>query len=142
LQNPIILFDGVCNLCNGSVKFILKRDEAGLFRFAPLQSQAGHAEQKRLGLDADAMPSVVLVEGDRSSIRSTAALRIARLLGWPYKVLYPLILLPKPLRDLGYDLIAANRYLIFGKRGACMLPTPETRARFLNGSDKESPWKS
>jgi predicted DCC family thiol-disulfide oxidoreductase YuxK len=137
--NPIILFDGVCNLCNGSVKFILKRDKTGLFRFAPLQSQAGHAERKRLGLDTDKMPSVVLVEGDRSSIRSTAALRIAKLLGWPYQAAYALILLPRPLRDLGYDLIAANRYRVFGKREACMLPTPEIRARFLDGSDKEIP---
>ena len=129
--NSIILFDGVCNLCNGSVNFILKRDKTGVFRFAALQSDAGREQLKRLNLDEQSMTSVVLVEEGRHFEKSEAALRILKKLGWPSKALYPLMILPRPIRDLGYDLIARNRYRIFGKRDACMIPTPEIRARFL-----------
>ena len=129
--NSIVLFDGVCNLCNGSVNFILKRDKTGVFRFAALQSDAGREQLKRLNLDEQSMTSVVLVEEGRHFEKSEAALRILKKLGWPCKILYPLMLLPRPIRDLGYDLIARNRYRIFGKRDACMIPTPEIRARFL-----------
>jgi predicted DCC family thiol-disulfide oxidoreductase YuxK len=131
MKNPIILFDGVCNLCNGSVNVILKRDKAGVFRFAALQSDAGREQLKRFNLDKRPMTSVVLVEEGRHFEKSAAALRILKRLGWPFKALYPLMLLPRPVRDLGYDLIAGNRYRIFGKRDACMMPTPEIRSRFL-----------
>ena len=129
--DAIILFDGVCNLCNGSINLILKRDKAGVFRFAAQQSDAGREQLKRFNLDKRPMTSVVLVEGNRHFEKSEAALRILKGLGWPFKALYPLMLLPRPVRDLGYDLIAANRYRIFGKRDACMMPTPEIRSRFL-----------
>jgi predicted DCC family thiol-disulfide oxidoreductase YuxK len=128
---PILLFDGVCNLCNGFVQFLLKRDKRGALLFAPLQSASGQAYLERFGLPRAGFLSVVLVEGDRHSQRSTAGLRSLRALGWPWKAFYALILLPRPLRDLGYDLIARNRYRLFGKRDACMIPTPEIRARFL-----------
>jgi predicted DCC family thiol-disulfide oxidoreductase YuxK len=131
MTNPIILFDGVCNLCNGSVHFILKRDKAGVFRFAALQSDAGREQLQRFNLDEQSMTSIVLVEEGRHFEKSEAALRILKRLGWPFKALYALMLLPRPVRDLGYDLIARNRYRIFGKRDACMMPTPEIRARFL-----------
>ncbi|MDB5049452.1 MAG: putative thiol-disulfide oxidoreductase YuxK, family [Fibrobacteres bacterium] len=131
-NNPILLFDGVCNLCNGSVRFILKRDRKQAFRFAPLQSAAGQALLERLGLPRDGFRSVVLVEGDRHYQRSAAALRILRALGWPYKALYVFILIPRPLRDFGYDLIARNRYRVFGRSETCMVPTPEIRERFLS----------
>lgn len=131
MKDPIILFDGVCNLCNGSINLILKRDKAGVFRFAALQSDAGREQLKRFNLDKRPMTSVVLVEEGRHFEKSEAALRILKRLGWPFKALYPLLLLPRPVRDLGYDLIARNRYRIFGKREACMMPTPEIRSRFL-----------
>lgn len=131
MKNPIILFDGVCNLCNGSINAILKLDKAGVFRFAALQSDAGREQLKRFNLDKRPMTSVVLVEEGRHFEKSEAALRILKRLGWPFKALYPLMLLPRPVRDLGYDLIAGNRYRIFGKRDACMMPTPEIRSRFL-----------
>lgn len=127
----IIYFDGVCNLCNGIVNFILRRDTRGDIRFAPLQSQAGQEFLKRYGPEKIGAPSVFFAEGDRISRRSTAALRILRAMGWPYNALYPLMLVPAPLRDLVYDVIARNRYRIFGKRETCMIPTPAIRERFL-----------
>ena len=130
-EHPILLFDGVCHLCNGTVQLILKCDRKDVFRFAPLQSAAGQALLARFGLPVEAMPSVILVEGDRVYQRSTAALRILGALGWPYKVLTVLLLVPRPIRDWGYDLIARNRYRLLGKREACMMPTAEIRARFL-----------
>lgn len=128
---PILLFDGICNLCNGLVKFILKRDKRAAFRFAPLQSESGRAYLEVFGLDPDAFPSVVLIEGDRCRLRSEAALRIGFLLGWPYKALYAFILVPGFLRDLAYEAVARNRYRLLGKRDTCMIPTPEIRSRFL-----------
>lgn len=127
----ILLFDGVCNLCNGVVKFILKRDKRAAFRFAPLQSETGRAYLGVFGLDPDALTSVILIEGDRCSQRSDAALRIALALGWPYKALYAFILVPGFLRDLAYDAVARHRYRLAGKRETCMIPTPDIRSRFL-----------
>ena len=131
-QKPVLLFDGVCNLCNGTVSFVLKRDKRGAVLFAPLQSAAGQHYLKRFGLDAAEFASLVLVEGERHYQRSEAALRLLRALGWPYKVLYALTLIPRPVRDFAYDWIARNRYRWFGKRDACMLPAPDIRARFLS----------
>jgi predicted DCC family thiol-disulfide oxidoreductase YuxK len=133
-SHPIILFDGVCNLCNGSINLILKwdaGDNGGVFRFATLQSEAGKAQLEKFGLEKRSMTSIGLLEGGRYFEKSEAALRILRNLGWPFKALYPLMLLPRPLREAGYDLIARNRYRIFGRRETCMMPTPEIRARFL-----------
>jgi predicted DCC family thiol-disulfide oxidoreductase YuxK len=129
--SPLLLFDGICNLCNGTVRFILARDKRGIFRFAALQSDPGRAQLRRLGLEASQLKTLILIEGGRHSERSTASLRILLNLGWPYKALYAFILIPKPLRDLVYDLVARNRYRLFGKREACMMPTPELKARFL-----------
>jgi predicted DCC family thiol-disulfide oxidoreductase YuxK len=133
----ILLFDGVCNLCNGVVGFILKRDARRAFRFASLQSGYGQDMLKRFGLNPAAFRSLVLVEGNRQYQRSTGALRILRTLGWPYKALYPLILIPAPLRDPAYDLVARTRYRIFGKRETCMIPAPGIRERFLDALDPE-----
>jgi len=129
--HAILLFDGVCNLCNGLVKFILKRDKRAAFRFAPLQSDSGRAYLQAFGLDPDALPSVVLIEGERCRKRSDAALRIAFVLGWPYKALYAFMLVPAFLRDLAYDWVARNRYRLMGKKETCMLPTPDLLSRFL-----------
>jgi predicted DCC family thiol-disulfide oxidoreductase YuxK len=128
---PIVLFDGVCNLCSGSIQFIIRRDPAGRFRFASLQSPAGQELQTRLGMDPQALDSVILVEGDRWYKESDAALRIARGMKGAWKLLTAFRLIPRPLRDAAYRLIARNRYRWFGKQETCWLPTPELRGRFL-----------
>ncbi len=129
--HPIVLFDDVCNLCNGSVQLILRHDPAGRFRFASLQSPAGQELLGRLGIDPGAMDSVILVEGDRWFKESDAALRIARRLSGPWKMLWALRVIPRPLRDGLYRLVARNRYRWFGRQETCWLPTPELRERFL-----------
>jgi len=130
-RHPIVLFDGVCNLCSGSVQFVLKRDLEGRFRFASLQSEAGRSLMLEHGLDPDALSSVVLVEDGRAYQESSAALRIARHLPGAWKLLRVFAVVPRPLRDAVYRLIARHRYRWFGKTEACWLPTPELRARFL-----------
>jgi predicted DCC family thiol-disulfide oxidoreductase YuxK len=128
-QHPVVLFDGVCNLCNGSVVFIIRRDPRGVFRFAPLQSPAAAA---LLGERVGALPdSLVLIENGRVYTQSTAVLRVARRLRQPWPLVSALIVLPAPLRDWLYAWIARNRYRWFGRREVCMVPTPELQARFL-----------
>jgi len=124
-----ILFDGVCNLCNGFVQFVIARDPDGRFQFGPLQSAAA----QRLLASAPPSPSesFVLIEDGRVFRRSTAALRILRRLRFPWPLAYVAILIPRPIRDAVYDLVARNRYRWFGRRDRCMVPTPEVRKRFL-----------
>jgi predicted DCC family thiol-disulfide oxidoreductase YuxK len=126
----VLLFDGVCTLCNGFVRFVIERDPAGRFRFAPLQSDAagrllGNAPQPR-------PDSLVLVEDGRVFTRSTAALRVARGLRFPWPLAYVFVAVPRPLRDWVYDAVARNRYRWFGRREVCMVPPPELRSRFLD----------
>jgi len=125
----VILFDGVCNLCNGFVQFVIARDPGGRFQFGPLQSEAA----QRLLASAPPSPgdSVVLIEDGRAFTRSTAALRILRRLTFPWPFAYAAILIPRPIRDAVYDVVAGNRYRWFGRRDRCMVPTPEVRKRFL-----------
>ena len=132
--SPVILFDGVCNLCNGFVRFVIARDPPGRFRFAALQSDAARRLLGEPAAAAGTLPaSFVLVEGDRVFRQSTAALRIARGLGFPWRLAYALIAVPRPLRDWAYDVVARHRYQWFGRRDACMMvPTPDLRARFLD----------
>ncbi len=124
----IILFDGVCNLCNGAVTFIIDRDPNGYFAFAPLQSETGRELLEGAKTDLE---SIVLIENGERYSQSTAALRVARRLRNPWPLLYGFIVVPKALRDGVYDWIAANRYRWFGKIESCRLPTPELRERFL-----------
>ena len=131
MANPIVLFDGVCNLCNGSVQFLIKRDREALFRFASLQSETGQKLQADLGMDSQALDSVILVEDGRWYKESDAALRIARNLPGAWQLLTAFRIIPRPLRDAAYRLIARNRYRWFGKTETCWLPTPELRGRFL-----------
>jgi predicted DCC family thiol-disulfide oxidoreductase YuxK len=128
----IVLFDGVCNLCNGAVQFIINRDREGCFSFASLQSAVGQAQLRQFGLATDAFDTFVLVEGGKAYTRSTAALRIARRLPGAWRLLYALMIMPRPLRDWMYGLVARNRYRLFGRRDSCMMPTPELRAKFLD----------
>ena len=137
MNQPIILFDGVCNLCNASVQFIIERDPTAIFHFASLQSNAGQAILAENALnatlknEASAEDSVILVEGGKIYDRSTAALRIARRLSGGIKFLYVFIIIPRPIRDFVYKLIAKNRYRWFGKQDACWMPTKALKARFL-----------
>ncbi len=130
-DHPIILFDGVCNLCSGSVKFVIERDPEGIFRFAPLQSEAGREISRKRGLPEDGFSTFVLVEGGGVYTRSTAALRVLRRLGGLWRLLYGLIIIPPVLRDALYDYIARNRYEWFGKKDECMVAGPDVRKRFL-----------
>ncbi len=133
LAHPVILFDGVCNLCNASVDFVVRHDPHARYRLAPLQSRLARELLAEYRRDGDVPESVVLVEpGGRISFGSTAALRIARGLGFPLSLLYPLIIVPRPVRDFVYDWIARNRYRWFGRRETCRIPTPEERSRFLD----------
>ena len=130
-EGAIILFDGVCNLCNASVWFIIDRDPSERFRFASLQSEFGQARLREFGLSDLAQETLVLIEGGKCYTRSTGALRIARRLTRPWNLLYGLILLPAPLRNMLYDWIARSRYRWFGRTETCRLPTPDLTRRFL-----------
>ena len=131
-SQPLLLFDGVCNLCNAAVTFVIDRDTRKRFRFASLQSQTGQTVLRQLGRPTAEFDSFVLWENGHFYEQSTAALRVARHLsgGWP--LLYGLIIVPGFIRDSVYRFIARNRYRWFGQRDACMLPTPDLKERFLN----------
>jgi predicted DCC family thiol-disulfide oxidoreductase YuxK len=128
---PVIIFDGVCNLCSGLVRFLLERDPRGEFLLTSYQSPAGRRLLKRFGVDPETVATVYLVEGGRLHARSAALLRVARRLPFPWKLAAALVLVPRPWRDRLYDWIARNRYRWFGKRDTCRVPTAAERARFL-----------
>ena len=130
-DSPLILFDGVCNLCNGFVRFVIERDPDARFRFAALQSAAAHRALAGHSL-SDAPDSVVLVEQGRVFTGSTAGLRIVGALPFPWRLAAALLAIPRPLRDWMYRFVARRRYLWFGKREHCMVPTPALRSRFLD----------
>jgi predicted DCC family thiol-disulfide oxidoreductase YuxK len=127
----VVLFDGVCNFCNGAVNFVINRDRDGFFKFAALQSEAGEELLNKYGIDKVETDSVVLIEDDRAYLHSSAALRIVRKLPGLWPILYAFIIVPKSIRDWVYRLFAKHRYRLFGRQDQCMIPTPEIRARFL-----------
>ena len=127
----VVLFDGVCNLCNGAVQFIIKRDALSKFLFASLQSDFGKSQLLRFGLDPLKLHSIIVLENDKMYERSDAALTIASHLPFPWPLLRVFYILPRFFRDWVYDLIAKNRYRMFGKKDTCMIPTPEMKARFV-----------
>lgn len=128
----IILFDGVCNLCNGAVLFVIKRDKQDSFRFAALQSEVGQKLTRERGIDTAKVDSIILIEpGIAYYTKSTAALKIAAHFGGLWMLLYPLKWLPEGFRNRIYDYVAANRYAWFGKKDQCMIPTPELRSKFI-----------
>jgi predicted DCC family thiol-disulfide oxidoreductase YuxK len=132
VENAIILFDGVCNFCNQWVNLVIQYDRKGRFQFASLQSEVAKSILTKHAVDTIDQDSVVLIEGDQVYTRSAAILRILRHMdGW-WKWLYLFVIIPRPLRDLGYRWFAKNRYRFFGKREECMIPTPEMRKRFLD----------
>ena len=131
-QQKIILFDGVCNLCNGSVVFVLQREKEPVFQFASIQSEAGKTWLRWCRLPEDYSQTVVLIDGGRVYLGSTAALKIGQTLKFPWSFLSQAgFIVPKFIREWVYQQIALNRYQWFGKREICMVPTQELRARFL-----------
>jgi len=130
-DDRVVLFDGVCNLCNASVQLLIRRDPAGRLRLASLQSPAGQAILAWCGLPADELDTMVFVEGGRAYFKSTAFLRVVRHFRQPWPWLSIGLLVPRPLRDWLYDRLARNRYRLFGRNETCMVPTPEVRGRFL-----------
>ena len=131
-EKPVILFDGVCNFCNGAVNFVLKQDKKGIFNFAALQSAAGQKLLQQYNLAMKDFDSFVLIENGKVFKKSTASLRVMNRLPWYWKEVQILRIVPRFLRDAIYDFIATNRYRWFGKKEQCMIPTPEIRSRFLN----------
>ena len=132
-SHPIVLFDGECNLCNGSVRFLYPRDPQGRLRFANLQSETGQALLQRFSLPKEEFDSFVLVEGESAYTHSTGALRTLGHLRFPWPILGSgLLILPAVLRDLVYNWIARNRYAWFGKTNTCQAPTPNLQTRFLH----------
>ncbi len=135
-ERPVLLYDGVCALCNGAVRFMLRSDRRGTFRFAPLEGEFARGVLARhpalRGVD-----SLVLVEPESATgreivtVRSDAVLRVLAILGGPWRLALAARWLPRPLRDLGYDLIARHRYRVFGRYDTCPLPPPAVRDRFL-----------
>jgi predicted DCC family thiol-disulfide oxidoreductase YuxK len=130
-ESGVILFDGLCNLCNGFVQFVIARDPESCFKFASLQSDIARTLLKDLPAATQSLDSVVLIQNGRIYQRSTAALRILRQLsgGWP--LCYGTIILPAFFRDWVYDIVAKNRYRWLGHRESCLLPTPALKSRFL-----------
>ena len=131
-QKPVILFDGVCNLCNNSVLFVIKHDPKGKFLFASLQSERGQKLLQQYNLQLNNFNSFVLLQEEKIYTRSAGALKVASQLNGLWKLLYVFIIIPKFIRDGVYNWIASNRYKWFGKKEECMLSTPELNARFLH----------
>ncbi len=130
-DHPIVLFDGVCNFCDASVNFIIRHDRRGRFQFAPLQSDVGKDLCAEHGLKRQRLDTLVLIERGVAYTRSTAALRIARRLSGPCRLLYALIAIPQPVRDAAYGWFARHRYRWFGRRHECAIPAANVRSRFL-----------
>jgi len=131
-EERIILFDGVCNFCNGAVNFVIKRDKKGLVKFAPLQTEHGKQLLEQYNLPALDMQSFVFIEKGKAYLRSTAALKVCRHLDALWPLCYGFIIVPRFIRDGLYNWIAKNRYKWFGQKDSCMIPSPSIRARFLD----------
>jgi predicted DCC family thiol-disulfide oxidoreductase YuxK len=131
-NKSILLYDGVCNFCDNTVNFVIKKDPQGHFNFASLQSETGQLIQKSFGLNVEKLDSLVLIENKKLYRKSSAALRIAKKLGGLYPLLYAFIIVPPFIRDAVYDLVARNRYKWFGKKDRCLIPDQSVRSRFLD----------
>jgi predicted DCC family thiol-disulfide oxidoreductase YuxK len=131
-QDAIVLFDGVCHLCNGLVQFVIRRDKSVRLRLAALQSPAGQALLQWCGMPLDDFDTMVFVDGGHTYFKSSAILRLARYLPWPWPCLSLALVVPPFLRDWFYDRVAQNRYRLFGREETCMMPAPDLQKRFLN----------
>lgn len=130
-KHPILLFDGVCNLCNNSVQLVIKNDPKNIFRFAPLQNTEVIKFLDKHTTNFNGIDSIILITPKKIYTKSSAALTVAKQLKGLYPLLYIFYIIPKPIRDLVYDFIAKNRYKWFGKQESCMIPTPELKNKFL-----------
>ena len=131
-NKKIILFDGVCNLCNGAIQFIIKRDKKDNFRYAPLQSDIGRKFLQQRNIDTSEIDSIILIEpGVAYYTKASAALKIGQDFGGAWTLLQVFEWIPESISNFFYDIIAKNRYKWFGKKEACMIPTPELKAKFL-----------
>ncbi len=131
MENNIILFDGVCNLCSGVVKFIIQRDKKKIFQFASLQSEIGQHFLKKFNLSTNDFNSFIFIDNEKHYIKSTAALKVCQKLGRFWYILYLFIIVPPFIRHFFYDIIAQNRYRLFGKTDSCLMPSQELKERFL-----------
>ncbi len=131
-NKKLILFDGVCNLCNSSVQYVIKHDKKDVFLFAPLQSNIGQTLIKKHNIDSNKIDSVLLYTPEKGiTYKSTAALKIGAQLGFPTNLMVIFLIVPTIIRNWFYDFIAKNRYKWYGKKDACMIPTPELKGKFL-----------
>lgn len=130
-DKPILLFDGVCNLCNGFVQFVIRRDPKGKFRFAALQSEIGQTLLRQANMPTEELSTVILYENGKFYTHSSVPLLVVKRFGGAWPLLYGLVIVPKFIRDGIYNWVARNRYRWFGKRESCMIPTPELKSRFL-----------
>ena len=132
-HNQLILFDGVCNLCNSSVNYVIKHDKNNVFLFAPLQGETGKEIIEKFGLDTSQTDSIILFSEEKGiKVKSSAALAIASKLGFPRHLASIFYIVPPFIRNWVYDYVAKNRYKWYGKKDACMIPTPELKSKFLN----------
>ena len=132
-HKKLILFDGVCNLCDASVQFIIKHDKKDIFRFAALQSEIGQKVIEHFKIDTHKTDSILLYSEENGiSYKSTAALKVASKLGFPINLLAIFLIMPAFIRNWVYDYIAKNRYQWYGKKEACMIPNPELKSKFLD----------
>lgn len=130
-KHKIVLFDGVCNLCNGAVNFMIKHDKDDRFRFAALQEEAGKKITSEFDVDTSKVDSIILIDNGKAYVKSTAALYIALYLNGLWPLLHGALIFPPFIRDFVYDIIARYRYKWFGMKDSCMIPTPELRNKFL-----------
>lgn len=130
-EDPVLLFDGVCNLCDGSVKFILRHEKNSDLKFAAIQSEAGQKLLSQKNIDPEQIDSVILIKGGKVYTESDAVLNVTKFLKFPYSLCNILRVVPKPVRNFFYKKVASNRYRWFGKRDSCMMPTPNLENRFL-----------
>jgi len=130
-HSVVVLFDGVCNLCNGAVQFIIKRDPEGRLKFSSLQSTYAQNRLATLQFTQPELSSILVVRDNKVLMKGDAILEIARHLAWPWRSLKVFKIIPRPIRDYIYTFIAAHRYRWFGKQDQCMIPSPELKARFL-----------
>jgi len=131
-NKKLILFDGVCNLCNASVQFVINHDKQNKFLFAPLQSKIGQEILQTYKIDPKKTDSIILYDPEgRVSVRSSAALTVSKYLGFPINAMVIFFIIPPFIRNAVYDFISKNRYKWFGKKDDCMIPTPELKAKFL-----------
>lgn len=131
-ERPVMLYDGECSLCNGTVNFVIDHDREGLLRFAPLQSEVGQAYLRRFNLPTEDFQSYVIVEADQAFQKSAAARRMGHHMGGPWRVMASMSkIIPRALGDAFYDLVFRNRIRWFGRVSECRVPDPKTRERFL-----------